>query len=123
MNKPDDEVFDTDEDGPKVTEISLQKITSAAKFIINKEDHTIGNLLAHQLQLDEDVIFTGYRVPHPLEHKVELQIQTNEDATPKEAFTNAIQELQNELADLSKQFSAGVEKIKIENDEHDEHEL
>lgn len=33
---------------------------------INKEDHTIGNLLRTKLLADERTIFAGYRMPHPL---------------------------------------------------------
>jgi len=37
---------------------------------INKEDHTIGNLLSSGLQNNKHVQFAGYNMPHPLETRV-----------------------------------------------------
>ena len=40
-----------------------------------QEDHTLGNMIRHQLLKDPNVLFAGYKNPHPLEHKVILRIQ------------------------------------------------
>jgi DNA-directed RNA polymerase subunit L len=37
---------------------------------INNEDHTMGNLLSHGLQVHKNVQFAGYHMPHPLETRV-----------------------------------------------------
>lgn len=34
-------------------------------FKIQKEDHTLGNLVTQSLLRDHRVIFAGYRIPHP----------------------------------------------------------
>lgn len=39
------------------------------------------------------VLFAGYKNPHPLENKVVIRVQTTSDYTPQEAFTNAITDL------------------------------
>ncbi len=44
-------------------------------FFLFQEDHTLGNMIRHQLLKDPNVIFAGYKNPHPLEHKIILRIQ------------------------------------------------
>jgi DNA-directed RNA polymerase II subunit RPB11 len=46
------------------------------------EDHTMGNLLRMQLLQSKDIKFAGYRVPHPLEDKLEIKVQANKDTNP-----------------------------------------
>ena len=66
-------------------------------FLLNKEDHTLGNLLRLQLLRNPDVRFSGYRIPHPLLHYVELKIQTvSGNVTPTEVLSAAIEDLSNE---------------------------
>uniref|UniRef100_A0A2I3RDX3 DNA-directed RNA polymerase RBP11-like dimerisation domain-containing protein n=1 Tax=Pan troglodytes TaxID=9598 RepID=A0A2I3RDX3_PANTR len=49
-----------------------------------------------QLLKDPQVLFAGYKVPHPLEHKIIIR--------PQEAFTNAITDLISELSLLEERF-------------------
>ena len=37
------------------------KVPNAAIFTLNKEDHTLGNMIRHQLMKDPNVIFAGYK--------------------------------------------------------------
>lgn len=85
------------------------KVPNAAIFTVNKEDHTLGNLIRHQLLKDPNVIFAGYKVPHPLEHKFILRVQTTGDYTPQDALKNA-------LSDLNSEISLIEEKFKVNND-------
>ena len=39
---------------------------------INKEEHTIGNLLNRGLQQHEKISFGGYNIVHPLDKKIEI---------------------------------------------------
>uniref|UniRef100_A0A2I2ZGU3 DNA-directed RNA polymerase RBP11-like dimerisation domain-containing protein n=1 Tax=Gorilla gorilla gorilla TaxID=9595 RepID=A0A2I2ZGU3_GORGO len=43
-------------------------------------------------------------VPHPLEHKIIIRVQTTPDYSPQEAFTNAITNLISELSLLEECF-------------------
>lgn len=45
-------------------------------FYLNKEDHTLVNLLRMELHKNENVKFAAYRVPHPTQHQAILKIQT-----------------------------------------------
>ena len=57
-----------------------------------------------QLLRDPQVLFAGYKVPHPLEHKFVLRVQTTPDYSPQEAFTNAITDLISEVSLLEERF-------------------
>ena len=43
---------------------------NAAIFTINKEDHTVGNMVRMQLLKDPNVLFAGYKNPHPMDNTV-----------------------------------------------------
>lgn len=98
---------------------------NAAIFTINKEDHTLGNLIrkyaiiinlckeaaylsifiyCSQLLKDPNVLFAGYKVPHPLEHKFIVRIQTTSDYTPQDALMHAITDLLAELSLFEERF-------------------
>jgi len=100
------------------------KVPNAAIFTINKEDHTLGNLIRKyayklhilpafmklifinysQLLKDPNVLFAGYKVPHPLEHKFIVRIQTTSDYTPQDALMHAITDLLAELSLFEERF-------------------
>ncbi|XP_023232149.1 DNA-directed RNA polymerase II subunit RPB11-a isoform X1 [Centruroides sculpturatus] len=88
----------------KITIEKDTKVPNAAIFTVNKEDHTLGNMIRAQLMKDPNVLFAGYKVPHPLEHKFLLRLQTTPDYSPQEAFTNAITDLISELSLLEERF-------------------
>jgi DNA-directed RNA polymerase II subunit RPB11 len=50
------------------------------------------------------VLFAGYKLPHPLEHKFILRIQTTADYTPQDALMNAITDLLAELSLFEERF-------------------
>lgn len=49
-------------------------------------------------------------MPHPLEHKFVLRIQTTSDYTPQEAFMNAITDLTSELSLFEERFKVNLTK-------------
>jgi len=61
-------------------------------------------LSSSQLLKNPQVLFAGYKVPHPLEHKFVLRIQTTPDYTPQEAFTMALQDLLTEVNVIETRF-------------------
>ncbi|GAA5829657.1 hypothetical protein JCM3766R1_001252 [Sporobolomyces carnicolor] len=91
MNAPSRyEMFVLADGEPKVTVEEDGKIPNAATLTINKEDHTLANMLRSQLLLLPYVQFAGYKVPHPLESRVVLKLQTDGSQTPIQAVQNAI---------------------------------
>lgn len=61
-------------------------------------------LLFSQLLKDPNVLFAGYKLPHPLEHKFILRIQTTSDYTPQDALMHAITDLLAELSLFEERF-------------------
>jgi DNA-directed RNA polymerase II subunit RPB11 len=61
-------------------------------FTIWLEDHTVGHALRTQLLKNPAVTFAGYKVPHPLEHKMIFRVQTSRD-TPVVAMKAALKQL------------------------------
>nr|XP_033778890.1 DNA-directed RNA polymerase II subunit RPB11-a isoform X1 [Geotrypetes seraphini] len=92
----------------RITITKDTKVPNACLFTINKEDHTLGNIIKSQLLKDPQVLFAGYKVPHPLEHKIIIRLQTTPDYSPQEAFTNAITDLISELSLLEERFRVAI---------------
>ena len=120
----------------KVVYAKDTKIPNAGTFTINKEDHTLGNLLrmcvrappgifargpdararapntSRQLLRDKQVRFAGYQLPHPLEHRTLVKIQTvNATPTPVNALSNAINDLFAECDLLDQRFKEEVRRV------------
>lgn len=51
-----------------------EKMINSKTIVMNLEDHTIGNLIRMHLLKNKEVKFAGYKVPHPLEPKVEIKV-------------------------------------------------
>ena len=100
----------------KITKEQDTKVPNAAIFTINKEDHTLGNMIRHQLLKDPNVLFAGYKNPHPLENRILLRIQTTSDYTPQDALMNAITDLISELSLFEERFKDAVRDKQEGND-------
>nr|GMD67503.1 DNA-directed RNA polymerases II, IV and V subunit 11 [Ipomoea batatas] len=86
------------------------KIINAATLTIEREDHTIGNILRMQLHRDENILFAGYKLPHPLQYKITLRIQTASQSSPMQAYNQAINDLDKELDHLKNEFETELAK-------------
>ncbi|EEF44619.1 DNA-directed RNA polymerase II 13.6 kD polypeptide, putative [Ricinus communis] len=105
MNAPDRyERFVVPEGTKKVSYERDTKIINAASFTVEREDHTIGNILRMQLHRDENVLFAGYRLPHPLQYKIIVRIHTTSQSSPMQAYNQAINDLDKELDHLKSAF-------------------
>ncbi|KAL8293637.1 hypothetical protein RQP46_000338 [Phenoliferia psychrophenolica] len=117
MNAPSRfELFVLADGESKLTVDEDTKIPNAATITINKEDHTLANMLRSQLLLLPYVIFSGYRVPHPLEPRVVLKVQTDGSRTPIQAVQSACDDLIRTLASMKNQFQNEVLKAKARED-------
>ena len=54
----------------------LPNDSSNVTLLFPCENHTLGNILRDRLLKDPEVIFAGYKVPHPLTPSVEVRVQT-----------------------------------------------
>ncbi|KNC96332.1 DNA-directed RNA polymerase [Spizellomyces sp. 'palustris'] len=88
----------------KVREIKDTKIPNAATFEVQKEDHTLGNLLRTQLLKNSKVLFAGYKMPHPLHHSFVLKVQTTPETSPLEVLQNDVNSLIREISSIKLKF-------------------
>jgi DNA-directed RNA polymerase II subunit RPB11 len=78
MNAPDRyERFVVPEGMKKVAYERDMKIMNAATFTVQREDHTVGNVLRMQLHRDPSVLFAGYKLPHPLQYKMVVKVRSS----------------------------------------------
>ncbi|CAD1810316.1 DNA-directed RNA polymerase II subunit RPB11 [Candida parapsilosis] len=105
MNAPDRfELFILPDGLEKIKITPDSKVPNAAIIKIEREDHTLANLLRAQLLKDDRVIFAAYKVEHPLFANFVLRIQTEDDYSPKDALKNACQALIAELQAINDKF-------------------
>mmetsp|Transcript_12650 Transcript_12650/g.23714 ORF Transcript_12650/g.23714 Transcript_12650/m.23714 type:complete len:128 (-) Transcript_12650:46-429(-) len=119
MNAPERALsflLDEDNNEQKITYSADTKVSNAGTFTINKEDHTIANLLRMQLLRDPSVRFVGYIHPHPLVHRIDLKIQTaSSTVAPIDVLQSATEDLAGETDHLTTQMTEAIHKWKKEN--------
>eukprot|EP01079_Euglenida_sp_SAG-EU17-18_P005942 gene5942-1060_t len=81
-----------------------EKLPDMVTFTLQKEDHTIGNLIRMKLHEDHSVVFAGYRLRHPLEHNIEIKVQTDKTVSPNDAFKHALQGLASDVEKIGRAF-------------------
>ncbi|KAL9620820.1 MAG: hypothetical protein Q9160_004720 [Pyrenula sp. 1 TL-2023] len=89
------------------------RVPNACIFTFNKEDHTLGNLLRARLLENPHILFSGYKVPHPLVPSFILRVQTDGEITPKQALIAATTDLVSDLDNLSREFTKEFELVKM----------
>ncbi|KZT69964.1 RBP11-like subunits of RNA polymerase [Daedalea quercina L-15889] len=94
MNAPNRfELFVLDEGEKPVEVMEDTKIPNAATVKVVKQDHTLGNLIRAELLTMPQVLFAGYKVPHPLQPYFLIKIQTDGSMTPTAALEAACNKL------------------------------
>lgn len=64
-----------------------------ARYVIEGEDHTLGNLLEKTLTTINGVVVAYYESPHPLENKIIVYIETDGSIKPREALKKALERI------------------------------
>lgn len=112
MNRPDRfEAFVLADGQEKLTYSLDTMMTNAGTFVVEKEDHTLGNLLRMQLLRDKRVLFGGYRTPHPLQSCFELKVRTTEDTNPTAVVRAAIRDLSYQFRTLEESLQSEVSRF------------
>lgn len=88
-----------------------EKVPDAVVFDIWLEDHTMGNALRMELLRNEQVLFCGYKVPHPYNNMIELRVQTLPQTTPEAAVRSAVRNLRTEFKSMLEQFDESVAEV------------
>ena len=91
-------------------EIHMGPDASVSTYIFHKESHTMGNALRHVLMQNKKVSFCGYTVPHPLEAKMNLRLQTVDEKYPaKETLEESLINLQQITETVMDKFSQALD--------------
>ncbi|KAJ1668606.1 DNA-directed RNA polymerase II core subunit [Coemansia sp. RSA 1646] len=99
-------------EGARKIEITKDpKMSNCLLFRIQREDHTIANVLRYRLLSHPQVLFCAYRSPHPLEYLIELKVQTTSRTTPIDVMKEAIQSLMLEYGNIRRVF--GDELVRV----------
>ncbi|VDK49680.1 unnamed protein product [Anisakis simplex] len=83
---------------------SLRNDPTNLTVILHEEDHTIGNALKHILCKMAEVEFCGYNVPHPLEDRILIRIQTRKNISAKDVLIEAFDQLELVFASIRQKF-------------------
>jgi len=86
------------------------KENNFTQFVLTKEDHTIGNVIQTELLENNNVIFSGYRIPHPLKPYLNIKIKTKSNTTPQKELQNSITNLQKKIKTIKTLFKTEVSK-------------
>jgi DNA-directed RNA polymerase II subunit RPB11 len=65
-----------------------------------------------QLHEDRHVVFSGYRIPHPLENKMLVMISTDGAKGPCAAMEHCLEDLKLEFHSLRDQFNGQAASIR-----------
>lgn len=105
MNQPNRFELYVLDDGERPVEVTEDtKIPNAATIKILKQDHTLANMLRAQLLDMPQILFAGYKVPHPLHPYFLIKIQTDGSITPEAILEQACLKLIGTLASLESKF-------------------
>ncbi|KAJ4423518.1 hypothetical protein N0V82_001843 [Gnomoniopsis sp. IMI 355080] len=109
-NIPEDfELFLLQDGEKKITETPFPRMSNCSDFLIKKEDHTIGNLVAEHLKMHPHVMMAGYKVAHPNVPELFIRVQTDGTITPKDAFIEVCKNLIAQFAQLGREFTREYE--------------
>ncbi|KAH7077176.1 DNA-directed RNA polymerase [Paraphoma chrysanthemicola] len=99
------ELFILDDGERKVEHKEETRVPNTAIFKFNKEDHTLGNLLAQRLLKYDHIVFAAYQVPHPLFATFDLRVSTDGSVTPKDAIITCCRDIVQDLEVLRQSFT------------------
>eukprot|EP01029_Cantina_marsupialis_P027818 TRINITY_DN774039_c0_g1_i1.p1 TRINITY_DN774039_c0_g1~~TRINITY_DN774039_c0_g1_i1.p1 ORF type:complete len:102 (-),score=22.03 TRINITY_DN774039_c0_g1_i1:159-464(-) len=97
------------EENPKV-ELKATTSQYSRTFIINEEDHTIGNSLRYVCMRDPKTDFCGYTNPHPSEAKINIRLQTS-GAEAHEVLGNGLNTLKNVFQYVEDSFDQELDSM------------
>eukprot|EP00963_Diacronema_lutheri_P006954 scaffold622_cov335-Pavlova_lutheri.AAC.22 len=68
-----------------------------------------------QLHRDHEVLFSGYKHPHPLDYHILVKVQTTNKSSPIMAMNGAIKDLTDEITSIRTSFQEELKKIREKN--------
>jgi DNA-directed RNA polymerase II subunit RPB11 len=115
-----EELLDPDSNGyhPKWRSASDPGCKNTTVFVFNREDHTLGNMMAQRVAPHKSVVFSAYKVPNPLNEQFLMRVETDGKTTPKEAVAKCRGDAIKALGrlDISFQTEWNATKVADEKD-------
>ncbi|MBT4334741.1 DNA-directed RNA polymerase subunit L [archaeon] len=84
----------------------LESEKNLLKIELIGEDHTLVNLLRHELWSDSHIKVSGYNIAHPQVSNPVMVIETDGKEDPKKALISAIERVQKVDKDLLTQLKS-----------------
>ncbi len=82
----------------RVVEVKVLKKEGSELIIeVLGEDHTLGNLIAKEALLDPRVEYSSYRIPHPLQDRMEITLVAKQGEDPLKILVDVIDRLVEEI--------------------------
>mmetsp|Transcript_728 Transcript_728/g.900 ORF Transcript_728/g.900 Transcript_728/m.900 type:complete len:112 (-) Transcript_728:574-909(-) len=94
---------------PRMETTAIHSLHSKT-YIFRDEDHTLGNSLRYMLMRDPTVDLCGYTIPHPMEAKMNMRIQTSPKKNADQALKDGLKNLVTLCEDVKETFSKAYAK-------------
>ncbi len=77
------------------------------EFVFENESHTLGNLINIELLKNPQVLFSAYKIEHPLRKQMSITLMTDSEKAgdEKQVLIDACKNLQKTVTDLQKLWS------------------
>ncbi len=86
-------------------EVEVKKISpKEILIIVTGEGHTLGNLIAKEAMEHPHVVFATYRIPHPLQDRMEISIIVDENYNIEKALAEIINNIKRNLEEFRKKI-------------------
>jgi len=75
---------------------------------ITGEDDTLGNLIAKEAMKHPKVVYASYRIPHPLQNRLEIVITVEKGVDIGEVLSEIVTNIKNILADFRREVESKI---------------
>ena len=89
-------------------------IENLVDIYIDNYGHTIGNILNYELNNNENVIFCGYNIQHPLTERLHIRVKTKTNIPPINVILQSINNIIEKLDQIKNEWKKNNNKKKKE---------
>lgn len=86
----------------------IRKTDTEIVIQITGEDDTLGNLISKEAMKHPKVIYATYRIPHPLQNKLELIIRAEEGSNIGQVLVEIVDRIKIDLEEFRKEVEEKI---------------
>ncbi|OYT40848.1 MAG: RNA polymerase [Desulfurococcales archaeon ex4484_58] len=86
----------------------IRKTENELILEIEGEDHTLGNLLVKEALNHPDIIYASYRIPHPLQNKLELYFTFRSKSDMEKVLCEIVENIHRYLSEFKKEVEEKI---------------